>query len=102
MTEDYDVDATMRDMYKTIEELKKENKMKSTSNSILWDTDWEAIQVSQHDHSKLFLFCVRKNKQWYYGEGETIQLARIECEVKIEMGVKAKKANVKAKLEELF
>lgn len=77
---------------------------KHISNSIIWDDKWQMIQVKQHEFSKLWLFFAMVDKNWYYGEGETITLAMMNCEIKIGFGIKAGKANIKEKLnlEDLF
>lgn len=75
---------------------------KHTSQSIPWDDQWQMIQVKKHDHSGLWVFFAMVNKDWYYGEGITIPIAIENCERKISWGLKAGKANIKEKLEELF
>lgn len=83
--------------------------MKYTSEAIYWDDEWMAVKIGHTPISNQWLFYAQyiSNKEWYYGQADTIPLAIEEMEEKILMLaahgqgplVAVKK---KEKLEELF
>lgn len=72
-----------------------------TSQTIIWDDAWNMIQVKQHEFSKKWVFFVqlKSNKDWFYGEGDTLDIAIDHCRLKISNNHKMK---LKPTLEELF
>lgn len=57
------------------------------------------IQVKKHEFSGLWVFFAMVNKDWYYGEGNTIADAIAGCEQRIDLSIKMR---TKPSLEELF
>lgn len=76
--------------------------MKLTSSQFIFDDDWAMIQISQHEFSKKWAFFVqlKRNKNWYYGEGKTIAEALEACEKKIELLQAMQKPNQPNKSDE--
>lgn len=78
--------------------------VKHSSNAIHWDDTWHMIQIKQYEYSQLWVFFARlkSNKEWYYGEGETLASAIENCEKKIEQkNISIARPKIE-KLEELF
>lgn len=68
--------------------------------TITWDNRWQMVQIKQHEFSGKWVFFAMVKKNWYYGEGESIEEAIMECDLKIEFN---QRLNMKpeTKLEEL-
>lgn len=58
---------------------------KHTTDAIYWDDEWLAIKVGHTPISNQWLFHAQfiSNKEWYYGQADTIPLAIEAMEEKV-------------------